>query len=462
MSRIPVISPISPRLDYMDEFQPKPPSGFKPQNISPRLSGRISRPSSPIITAATTITNGVSPLPNTTPRKTADPGPASRITSPRGSFEIPKQRPKSPRDTTPIILDGKVVDREMLRRPIAQSPRSPIVSAAASKNHMVAPRTPRSPIVSAAAPQSQIIPPTAPKNHMVTPRTPHSPIISAAAPKEHLFSPRTPVAQEQRRPPPSRPSAVIIDMMSREPPPDDNIIIAAPATETVSYQESTPRVNIPSISINDPVAERRNNENLRPRYDLLSKVPGVHLPAFAETGSYEDNFQNFQRENRLVAVRKTASYCRIVIIGYAVLVEWFCGSVLHLDMGGFIMNQVQILADYDSLVFEIAESWTGDSQQAMRPEYRLLLLVMANSVIFAIAKAVTSKVGFNVYPLIRGLQGASVPSGEGAAAGGGGGFDLGGLMGMLGGFFGGNSGGPSAPPADKPAQEARRRPVFNE
>jgi hypothetical protein len=521
-----------PPLSFIDEF------GDREQEIrkdptSRVVSGRISRPQSPIIIPAKNITVGFSPLPF------SSPGEVSRIGSPR-----PRQRPKSPRDETPIVLDGRIVNREEIRSGLPLSPetfgnppgpgsafrvtpRSNRLNPAPVLNHreIESPRSNRSnpPSVlnhreiesprlsstsrTAAAAAVPHIPTSLVPASRTAATGPHVPASRTAATGPHVpasrTGPRAPVSHRplpeevqpavSYRPPdlrvpvsnrsPRLPSAhqpvpvstnrfsnksgnqaAIVDMISHNPPPtiDPHIIIATPATESVEFN---PNNIVPSqSSVPDINQSIKENNALRPRYDLLSKVSGVKLPPFDET-NYPLNLENFKREERLKSIRQKASFFRIAIMAYAYLIEWFCSSILNIDMSGFLVNQVQILSDYDTLVFEIAESWTGEGSGTMRPEYRFLILVMVNSVIFAIAKVITNKLNINVYPIIRGLQGATVPSGNNNGAGGMGGFDLGSIIGALAGAFGGGNSGNRQPSTTAPKSEStptRRMPVYEE
>ena len=428
----------------MNEFSPRPTS----LRASPKRqdSGRVS----PIIMAATENIDVVPPGPKSPKVPVVPPSPRPRknskisrreeydtivLASPRVQAIKGSQRdhdeivlasprspihPKSPRDDTPLVINGKEI------------PRSPPLVPSPKKLDAVISELYRS-----------------------------SPSHSAHRDPEYPARPEIP-------------SQVRSPKYSVKTEEDDLLIVADAATERVRYFDDM-KNNVPkdAPSLPDAGEEARLKEELRPRYERLFKVTGSGLPEYQESFTHDYMMKQFMKANKEIKIQQYATYWRGVILIYAALAEWLISHILGIkSFSGFFIEQGNIMGDYNLLIYEIAESWTGEGTSPFRPEIRLLLMMLFTTAVFAVSKIATAKIlemkgiNFDVYPILRGLQSKLLNTGtSGAPAASPGGFDIAGIANMLGGFFG-NKGTPAtsaAQPTGTPTPpKPRKAPVFDD
>lgn len=159
-------------------------------------------------------------------------------------------------------------------------------------------------------------------------------------------------------------------------------------------------------------------------------------------------------------------------------IELFCVKILGLKLGGYTFNQLALMNKYEKLLVELGEKSYGSLGSTWPVEARIIFMSLFNAVIFLVIRLFSSYLGPGLGDILQQIvnsfmnqedpsdqikqgQGMALTDGiselpEIPAGGGGGGFDLGSLLGGLSGMLGGGGNN------NKPKTRARRRPTFTE
>lgn len=212
-------------------------------------------------------------------------------------------------------------------------------------------------------------------------------------------------------------------------------------------------------------------EDFRVKFRILRRTfPTFTIPEPDETEDLDTIHSRYDKYIHYIHVNSSADQYKIYLIILFMSIELFCCKVLHLNMGGFTLNQLSAMSRYERLLIELGERNYTVGTSSWPVEIRILIIALVNGIIFLVIKTFSQHLGPEIGNMIQGVvtnlmngnQTRIDPDGNVQAppAVSGGGLDLSSLLGGLGGLFGGLTRA-SENSKPEPKTEARR-PRYSE
>jgi hypothetical protein len=379
-----------------------------------------------------------------------------------------ESRPLSPRDKTPLILEGLEIPREDIP-PIALPPPS--------EEEEVPENT------SPASPEKQPVPQEdllanfsfTPKREITIP----DPDVPVPLPEEDISrSPQrepTPELVPLEKPkvtpapvekPKVTPAPVEKPKVTPAPVEKPKVASTKVIPKTKSKKAPPKKLQAPNFSKMDQsqriqalVTYRKRFMNLRDAFPGLGvrKIPEELEPTPQNLLLLHDEYDGYMTH---VLVSEDVSQSMIILIIILGGIELFLTKVLHLPASNYVIKQFKLINKYRGLLYELGEERIASAGGRSPPLVRIIYLILLTSI---------ATVGIRLFEKYIGATGASIAEnfvynilgGGGADApasdpteGLGGGFDLNGLLKLASGFLGGGgapaaSQGPSGPVYDE-------------
>jgi hypothetical protein len=200
---------------------------------------------------------------------------------------------------------------------------------------------------------------------------------------------------------------------------------------------------------------------------LREAYPEFHIPVFDDTVTLEVKHNHYERYVKQIHVDNSVGTYKAYLLIMLACIELFCVKVLGLDLGGYTFNQLALMNRYEKLLVELGEKSYGSVGSSWPVEARIIFMTLINAVIFLVIRLVASYLGGGLGDIMqqivnsylnqedpsdhikRGQRIALRSDGSAeepetvpevpAKRSGGGGFDIGSLIGGLGGLFGGGN-----------------------
>lgn len=407
-------------------------------------------------------------------------GRPTRLTSAGTSrSRQPEIRPLSPRDTTPLQVDGIE---------IAPSSIPPIVlpdvipSIATSPNDLE--------LRTGASTPDQVIRPASPLDEIFDDVEPTNPTPSSASVSVAPSSPtgatrrvpipntspiRTPQTSQtsprSRHPssPPSAPQGPSSGPSSQSAPQGPSSgLSSGPSSKPKPRPKRSPpkRLQVPDFVRMSQVERTAAVVTYQKRFlNLREAFPGLGVMVIPEDYPVTpDNLVSLHTkyDGYMTHILVSDDVAQSMIILIIVLggVEFFMTRVLGLPASNYVIKQFKLFHKYRSLLYEIGEEKIANSGGASPPMVRLIYLILLTAVATVGIRLFESTIGASgasmaeqmIYEVLGG-GGSDAPSGDPTANTGG--FDLNGILRFAGNFLGG--GGANGPPKSE-----TRGPTFNE
>ena len=145
------------------------------------------------------------------------------------------------------------------------------------------------------------------------------------------------------------------------------------------------------------------------RFRILKKKYGrnvnVTIPEWNDYSELSMMKTSYERTIKELYLDDTVETYRTYLVGSWIIMEYVCTEYANIDIGGFAIQQIQMMYKYDSVLIELGEKscerWTTN----LPVEVRLIGMVLLQAAIFYLGKIVTEKMGESVGELFKGMTG---------------------------------------------------------
>lgn len=156
------------------------------------------------------------------------------------------------------------------------------------------------------------------------------------------------------------------------------------------------------------------------RFRILKKKYGrnlsVQIPEWNEFSDLSMMKKSYERTIRELYLDDTVETYRTYLVGSWIFMEYSCTEWLNIDLGGFAVQQINMMYKYDSLLIELGEKscerWTTN----LPVEVRLIGMVVIQAAMFYLGKIITDRMGKGAGELFRGVTGQPPAPAEEAQA----------------------------------------------
>ena len=196
--------------------------------------------------------------------------------------------------------------------------------------------------------------------------------------------------------------------------------------------------------------EHKKKRDILFRFDILRKsYKDSNLPDFSMHSDYTMMKNTYESVIRRLSLDGKVETYRTYLVGGFMGVEYLLGRFLKFDMEGFTKHQVTSMNSYERLLIELGEKSYLKGGKESSVEFRLICLIIVQTVIFLVGKMILKNTGSNVMGLLNGLVGSG---GDGGGDGG-----LGGLMSGLSSMMGGMNNSSTSKSAETPGIQKPKR-----
>lgn len=205
---------------------------------------------------------------------------------------------------------------------------------------------------------------------------------------EHVKSPRDSIARELGGNPDTKPTEHEYVGNNGQAPP------------TLSQLEQGRPGYIPDAgqpsSITAQEENQKKQELLDKFYTLKKKYKGASdIPEFTIHSDLATMERSYERTVRRLKIDSNIAWYGQMITYVFVGIEWFCSSILKMDMSGYTQHQILHRDSYDSLLVEIGERSYMPKNWKIPVELKLLGLILMNTAMFIFSKLMMRKMGVN-------------------------------------------------------------------
>jgi hypothetical protein len=145
------------------------------------------------------------------------------------------------------------------------------------------------------------------------------------------------------------------------------------------------------------------------RFRILKKKYGrnlsVQIPEWNEFSDLSMMKTSYERTIRELYLDDTVETYRTYLVGSWIVMEYVCTEYMNIDLGGFAVQQINMMYKYDSLLIELGEKscerWTTN----LPVEIRLIGMIMLQAAMFYLGKIITDRMGQGAGELFRGVTG---------------------------------------------------------
>jgi hypothetical protein len=145
------------------------------------------------------------------------------------------------------------------------------------------------------------------------------------------------------------------------------------------------------------------------RFRILKKKYGrnlsVQIPEWNEFSDLSMMKTSYERTIRELYLDDTVETYRTYLVGSWIVMEYVCTEYMSIDLGGFAVQQINMMYKYDSLLIELGEKscerWTTN----LPVEIRLIGMIMLQAAMFYLGKIITDRMGQGAGELFRGVTG---------------------------------------------------------
>lgn len=289
-----------------------------------------------------------------------------------------KVKASSPKDSTPIVANGLIVERETIPPIVVSDPRDddPTVHINTEEFNIKA----SSPIVSVSSPSAVV----SPKRRPVKRRTP--PIINVLPRASSV--PVTPVG-----------SSTPTEQPQKKQPQKEESDKEEVAQEPVIYSSvpNVPKIDIPDYSSMSRQEQAQHRANFRTRFGILRQAwENYHIPDVPDHLSLEEIHAQYDTYVRHIRIKEGADKYKVYLVIGWLLIELFCTKV-GLNIGGYTISQMKSMNKYQTLLIELGEknfttaSMGAESEWSV--ELRLIFMALGNAIVFVVVKMISSFIG---------------------------------------------------------------------
>lgn len=390
--------------------------------------------------------------------------------------------PSSPRDKTPVIIDGEEIKREDIP-PItfpdpppeetAIRPASPEKSPTYTQNitpelppieddnyHTDNTQTYNNTIVDTS--REDII--NTIEDIITSSNSSHDTISSPEDKNTADTSPPSPKKSQQKPPKPPR---VASKKSSPPPPPKKKKAPPPPPPKKKAPPQKLPVPDFPKMDYEHRmkmfIMYKGRMENLRNAFPGLSipLIPEDTIPTPENLLKIHNNYDGYLTH---VLISDSVGESMIVLVLVLGGLEFFLTKVVGLPASGYFLKQLKLITKYRAILYEIGEEKLLAGGGRSPPLARLMYLILLTSIATIGVRLLESSIGKTgaslaedaIYAILGG-GGADAPSGDPTENSGG--FNLNSIMKMAGTFFGGNNSGQQGTAPPNPSSHA---PPYNE
>lgn len=145
------------------------------------------------------------------------------------------------------------------------------------------------------------------------------------------------------------------------------------------------------------------------RFRILKKKYGrnlsVQIPEWNEFSDLSMMKTSYERTIRELYLDDTVETYRTYLVGSWIFMEYICTEHLSIDLGGFAVQQINMMYKYDSLLIELGEKSCERWTTSLPVEIRLIGMVLVQAAMFYLGKIITEKMGKGAGELFRGVTG---------------------------------------------------------
>lgn len=125
---------------------------------------------------------------------------------------------------------------------------------------------------------------------------------------------------------------------------------------------------------------------------LKKQFPNFKIPDL----NLEDNIEKFyaivHTYDRNISIESKVQKYKLFLYAIFAVTEYVTTSLIQINTSGFTSNQIKIMKQYEHLLYEIAEK-NISSRGSSSPEFRLLIIIGLNSIIFIVVRALFGSLG---------------------------------------------------------------------
>nr|QBK90764.1 MAG: topoisomerase II-associated protein [Pithovirus LCPAC201] len=251
--------------------------------------------------------------------------------------------------------------------------------------------------------------------------------------------------------------------------------------------------NKPDYDQMSPMDQARYRGQFNVLFGMLrERYPHYNIPNFPDDVSLDVMHGYYESYHFHFSIRDTVDKWKLALICVWFGIELLFTKGLGLNLGGYGMNQVSMMATYERLLYEFVEKGRGNIGAGLSPEVKILLLTVVSAVVFLIIKYISDWMGPMAGNLIQSLVNNLISGGPSQAGTSHvantinnnlpqvspdtgnvpqqpvpqipsflGGINIANIVQSFSGMFGGNRSGGSGNSNPPPRRRARRRPVYD-
>jgi hypothetical protein len=154
--------------------------------------------------------------------------------------------------------------------------------------------------------------------------------------------------------------------------------------------------------------EDQDDEERRVLYDKFSilkkKYKEYKIPEFSPYADINVLRRTYDSAVKQLHLDYTVENYKKYLIGGFSLTQWLVTKFVKIDMTGFAEQQILSINQYEQVLIEIGEKSYFKAPSQMAPEFKLLMLIGFNVVIFVISKMIFKSTGDNIMSSINKLN----------------------------------------------------------
>lgn len=362
------------------------------------------------------------------------------------------KNPRSPRDTTPYVVNGETVAHPQITSQQEETREDKNVPEKREEEQE----------------ERLIIRPASPERvNLDLNNEPERRTVIKKIQKQEQSSPKKVVAKPQKReetPIPAK-KKVTISKVNRNSEKDKK-----PAKGKKAKKPPPKKLPIPDFAKMDKAQRNGVLANFRKRFGNIQQAfPELNVGTIpSDMEATPDNLKALHKEYdeymNHILVSEDVSQNMIILIIVLAGIELFLTKVLHLPASNYVLKQFKLIGKYRSLLYELGEERITQGGGRSPPLARIIHTILLTSVATIGIRLFASTIGETsanvaedaIYSFLSG-GGADMSRGDNPVEGNG--FDISSLLKLAGNFLGGNNNGQAN---SSGAQTSTRGPAFNE